>query len=72
MNRAFPYVSSDEIDEVVESQTPLLFKMVTTDNMSLPFVFLCLLVAWLIYFVNKRKIINFRFTRRILMLDYKL
>lgn len=29
VNRAFPYVSTDEADDIIESETPVLFKLVT-------------------------------------------
>lgn len=29
VNRAFPYVSSEEADDIVEAQTPILFKLVS-------------------------------------------
>ncbi|XP_020257068.1 CCAAT/enhancer-binding protein zeta [Asparagus officinalis] len=32
VNRAFPYVSSDEADDIIEAQTPLLFRLVHSEN----------------------------------------
>ncbi|KAJ3692481.1 hypothetical protein LUZ60_012831 [Juncus effusus] len=32
VNRAFPFVSSDEADDIIEVQTPVLFKLVHSDN----------------------------------------
>lgn len=31
MNRAFPYVSSNEADDIVDVQTPVLFQLVITN-----------------------------------------
>lgn len=33
VNRAFPYVSTDEADDIIESQTPVLFKLVTSESL---------------------------------------
>uniref|UniRef100_M4DHT0 CCAAT-binding factor domain-containing protein n=1 Tax=Brassica campestris TaxID=3711 RepID=M4DHT0_BRACM len=32
VNRAFPYVSTDEADDIIDSQTPVLFKLVHSKN----------------------------------------
>lgn len=40
VNRAFPYVSSDEADDIIESQTPVLFKLVIPKASSYKFRFL--------------------------------
>lgn len=35
VNRAFPFVASDEADDVVEVQTPMLFKLVRFNRICL-------------------------------------
>ncbi|KAI4387338.1 hypothetical protein MLD38_005178 [Melastoma candidum] len=59
VNRAFPYVSSDEIDDVVESQTPLLFKMVHSENFNVGLQALMLLDK----ISSKNQIVSDRFYR---------
>ena len=33
VNRAFPYVSTDEADDIIDSQTPVLFKLVNSESL---------------------------------------
>ncbi|KFK41662.1 hypothetical protein AALP_AA2G156700 [Arabis alpina] len=59
VNRAFPYVSSDEADDIVESQTPVLFKLVHSTNFNVGVQSLMLLDK----ISSKNKIVSDRFYR---------
>ncbi|KAK6124692.1 hypothetical protein DH2020_041547 [Rehmannia glutinosa] len=59
VNRAFPFVSSDEADDVVEVQTPLLFKVVHSKNFNVGVQALMLLDK----ISSKNQIVSDRFYR---------
>ncbi|KAK6148778.1 hypothetical protein DH2020_016303 [Rehmannia glutinosa] len=59
VNRAFPFVSSDEADDVVEVQTPLLFKLVHSKNFNVGVQALMLLDK----ISSKNQIVSDRFYR---------
>ncbi|CAH8359277.1 unnamed protein product [Eruca vesicaria subsp. sativa] len=59
VNRAFPYVSTDEADDIVESQTPVLFKLVHSKNFNVGVQSLMLLDK----ISSKNKIVSDRFYR---------
>lgn len=40
VNRAFPYVSSNEADDIIEVQTPMLFKLVKAQGLAASSLFL--------------------------------
>ncbi|CAH2066927.1 unnamed protein product, partial [Thlaspi arvense] len=59
VNRAFPYVSTDEADDIIESQTPVLFKLVHSKNFNVGVQSLMLLDK----ISSKNKIVSDRFYR---------
>ncbi|CAL9240419.1 unnamed protein product [Arabidopsis halleri] len=59
VNRAFPYVSTDEADDIIESQTPVLFKLVHSANFNVGVQSLMLLDK----ISSKNKIVSDRFYR---------
>ncbi|KAL6496913.1 hypothetical protein OROGR_028842 [Orobanche gracilis] len=59
VNRAFPFVSSDEVDDVIEVQTPLLFQLVHSKNFNVGVQALMLLDK----ISSKSQIISDRFYR---------
>ncbi|KAL8466406.1 hypothetical protein ACS0TY_035488 [Phlomoides rotata] len=59
VNRAFPYVASDEADSVVEAQTPLLFQLVHSKNFNVGVQALMLLDK----ISSKNQIVSDRFYR---------
>ncbi|KAL1203743.1 Protein SLOW WALKER 2 [Cardamine amara subsp. amara] len=59
VNRAFPYVSTDEADDIIESQTPVLFKLVHSRNFNVGVQSLMLLDK----ISSKNKIVSDRFYR---------
>ncbi|KAL1551796.1 CCAAT/enhancer-binding protein zeta-like [Salvia divinorum] len=59
VNRAFPFVSSDEADEVIEVQTPLLFQLVHSKNFNVGVQALMLLDK----ISSKNQIVSDRFYR---------
>uniref|UniRef100_A0A1J3K4C8 CCAAT/enhancer-binding protein zeta n=1 Tax=Noccaea caerulescens TaxID=107243 RepID=A0A1J3K4C8_NOCCA len=59
VNRAFPYVSSDEADDIIESETPVLFKLVHSKNFNVGVQSLMLLDK----ISSKNKIVSDRFYR---------
>ncbi|EOA34544.1 hypothetical protein CARUB_v10022090mg [Capsella rubella] len=59
VNRAFPYVSADAADDIIESQTPVLFKLVHSKNFNVGVQSLMLLDK----ISSKNKIVSDRFYR---------
>ncbi|XP_050227824.1 protein SLOW WALKER 2 [Mercurialis annua] len=59
INRAFPYVSSTEADDIIEIQTPLLFRMVHSNNFNVGVQALTLLEK----ISSKNQIVSDRFYR---------
>ncbi|KAG8380205.1 hypothetical protein BUALT_Bualt07G0169200 [Buddleja alternifolia] len=59
VNRAFPFVSSDEADDVIEVQTPLLFQLVHSKNFNIGVQALMLLDK----ISSKNQIVSDRFYR---------
>ncbi|GLU14192.1 hypothetical protein SLE2022_307760 [Rubroshorea leprosula] len=59
VNRAFPYVSSNEADDVIEMQTPMLFKLVHSKNFNVGVQALMLLDK----ISSKSQIVSDRFYR---------
>ncbi|KAL8242754.1 hypothetical protein R6Q59_013056 [Mikania micrantha] len=59
VNRAFPYVSSNEADDIVEAQTPLLFQLVHSKNFNVGVQALMLLDK----ISSKNQIVSDRFYR---------
>ncbi|XP_056176264.1 protein SLOW WALKER 2 [Syzygium oleosum] len=59
VNRAFPYVSSNEADDIVEVQTPLLFQLVHSNNFNVGIQALMLLDK----ISSKNQIVSDRFYR---------
>ncbi|KAF2594047.1 hypothetical protein F2Q70_00045325 [Brassica cretica] len=59
VNRAFPYVSTDEADDIIDSQTPVLFKLVHSKNFNVGVQSLMLLDK----ISSKNKIVSDRFYR---------
>ncbi|CAN0877761.1 Protein SLOW WALKER 2 [Linum grandiflorum] len=59
VNRAFPYVSSTEADDIVESQTPMLFQLVHSNNFNVGVQALMLLDK----ISSKNQIVSDRFYR---------
>ncbi|CAA7052467.1 unnamed protein product [Microthlaspi erraticum] len=59
VNRAFPYVSSDEADDIIDSETPVLFKLVHSKNFNVGVQSLMLLDK----ISSKNKIVSDRFYR---------
>lgn len=59
VNRAFPFVASDEADDVVEVQTPMLFKLVHSKNFNVGVQALLLLDK----LSSKNKVVSDRFYR---------
>ncbi|XP_018469379.1 protein SLOW WALKER 2 isoform X2 [Raphanus sativus] len=59
VDRAFPYVSTDEVGVIIESQTPVLFKLVHSKNFNVGVQSLMLLDK----ISSKNKIVSDRFYR---------
>ncbi|KAI3905544.1 hypothetical protein MKX01_036453 [Papaver californicum] len=59
VNRAFPFVASDEADDVIEVQTPMLFKLVHSNNFNVGVQALLLLEK----ISSKNQIVSDRFYR---------
>ncbi|XP_010261717.1 PREDICTED: CCAAT/enhancer-binding protein zeta isoform X2 [Nelumbo nucifera] len=59
VNRAFPYVASDEVDDVIQVQTPMLFKLVHSKNFNVGVQALMLLDK----ISSKNQIVSDRFYR---------
>ncbi|GMH17563.1 hypothetical protein Nepgr_019404 [Nepenthes gracilis] len=59
VNRAFPFVSSDEADEIVEVQTPMLFQLVHSKNFNVGIQALMLLDK----ISSKNQVVSDRFYR---------
>ncbi|XP_043691786.1 CCAAT/enhancer-binding protein zeta [Telopea speciosissima] len=59
INRAFPFVASDEVDDVIEVQTPMLFKLVHSKNFNVAVQALMLLDK----ISSKHSIVSDRFYR---------
>ncbi|XP_042482910.1 CCAAT/enhancer-binding protein zeta isoform X2 [Macadamia integrifolia] len=59
VNRAFPFVASDEVDDIIEIQTPMLFKLVHSENFNVAVQALMLLDK----ISSKHQIVSDRFYR---------
>uniref|UniRef100_A0A803KQX6 CCAAT-binding factor domain-containing protein n=1 Tax=Chenopodium quinoa TaxID=63459 RepID=A0A803KQX6_CHEQI len=59
VNRAFPFVSGDEVDEIVDVQTPMLFRLVHSQNFNVSIQALMLLDK----LSSKNQVVSDRFYR---------
>lgn len=59
VNRAFPYVSTSEADDIIEVQTPMLFQLVHSDNFNVGIQALMLLYK----ISSKNQVVSDRFYR---------
>ncbi|XP_021716576.1 CCAAT/enhancer-binding protein zeta-like isoform X1 [Chenopodium quinoa] len=59
VNRAFPFVSGDEVDEIVDVQTPMLFRLVHSENFNVSIQALMLLDK----LSSKNQVVSDRFYR---------